>query len=108
MAESATHTPRAGRGAAPAPPECDSTLAVHQAFFYVPDTEALFNLRAPTRSGPKAGVAPPSLAHPEFDSGIPSLLEPGILNTLKRENYFFLGFPPAYRPWVCGFRAGMK
>lgn len=88
-----SHThPRAGRGAAPAPLECDSTLAVHQASFYVPDTEALFNLRAPTRSGPKAGVAPPSLAHPEFDSGTPSLPEPGILNTLQREDYFFSGF----------------
>lgn len=73
---------------------------MHQASFYVPDTEAPFNLRAPTRSGPKAGVAPPSLAHPEFDSGTPSLPEPGILNTLQRENYFFLGSPPAYRPWV--------
>lgn len=65
---------------------------MHQASFYVPDTEALFNLRASTRSGPKAGVAPPSLTHPEFDSGTPSLPEPGILNTLQRENYFFSGF----------------
>lgn len=83
------HTPRSRPGAAPAPPECDSTLAVHQASFYIPDEEALLNLGAPTRSGPKAGVAPPSLAHPEFGSGTPSLPEPGIPNTLQRENSFF-------------------
>lgn len=61
---------------------------MHQASFYIPDEEALFNLRAPSRSGPKAGVAPPSLAHPEFGSGTPSLPEPGIPNTRQRENYF--------------------
>lgn len=97
VAGSATHTPEQAGGAASARPECDGTLGVRQASFYIPDEEALFNLGAPTRSGPKAGVAPPSLAHPEFGSDTPSLPELGIPNTLQWENYF-LGSIPAYRP----------
>lgn len=46
----------------------------------------LLNLRTPTLSGLRAGLAPPSLGYPEFGSDTPSLREPGILNILQREN----------------------
>lgn len=75
-------------------PERDCILFTHQVLFTLLVKEArnllfvLLNLRTPTLSGLRAGLAPPYLGYPEFGSDTPSLSEPGILNILQRENIF--------------------
>lgn len=77
------HTPRSSSGSPPHPPPHPPRVTAPWA-----RPKLLFSMK-PFQPGPKAGVAPPSVAHPEFGSDTPSLPELGIPNTLKRENSFF-------------------
>lgn len=67
---------------------------------------ALLNLRTPTLSGSRAGVAP-LWAIRNLAQALLSLLEPGILDTLQRES-IFSGFYTCLQTLGMWLQSGVK